>query len=167
MRLKKCCITWTWLSDMYLTSPNELSYLCRKYGHSVGFANGCFDVLHDGHIYFLKEARKLCDVLFIGLNSDDSIRKLKGDGRPANNFSYRHKALMNTGLMDFIAAFNNEDELAEVIAAVKPNYLIKGEEYRGKPVTGSDEIIGCGGSMIYIPRMGNHSTTSMLASSFR
>lgn len=102
-----------------------------------GFANGCFDGMHDGQKHFLRECAMNCDRLFIAVNSDASVRALKGEGQPKNRYDVRALEVLNVvGLKAMIQGFNTEEELFRLIEHFKPDILFKGEDYVGKTVTG-------------------------------
>ncbi len=103
----------------------------------VGFANGCFDLLHEGHRHLLTEAHLQCDRLLIGLNTDESVRALKGVGRPIWDEDRRIGALCQFG-EDYPFMIASDEHLYATIKALKPHIIFKGSDYRGKPVTGSD-----------------------------
>lgn len=139
--------------------------LCRivqKMGMTIGFANGCFDMLHDGHLHLLKSALKYCDVLFVGVNSDKSIKDLKGDSRPIKTIKERIADLEATDLCDGILVFETEEDLLELISEVRPDYLVKGADYRGKQITGEGQVRANGGVVIFVPLLPGVSTTALL-----
>ena len=103
--------------------------------YNIGFTNGCFDILHPGHIDFLKKCKKKCELLIVGLNSDSSVKKLKGINRPIINQKFRSYQLMNLRVVDLVIIFNQNNPL-ELIKFIKPDILFKGSEYK------KDEIIG-------------------------
>jgi D-beta-D-heptose 7-phosphate kinase/D-beta-D-heptose 1-phosphate adenosyltransferase len=103
----------------------------------IVFTNGCFDILHSGHVKYLKEAKSFGDILVLGLNSDDSVKRLKGESRPVNEFSDRAEVLAGLEAVDFIVGFE-DDTPYKLIKAIKPNVLVKGGDYEGKEVIGSD-----------------------------
>lgn len=99
----------------------------------TGFANGCFDGLHEGHKNFLRECRKHCDVLYVAINSDESIRRMKG-GEPLQREDIRAQHLLH--FADGVNVFDSELDLFEIMKAIKPDVIFKSEEYQGKTVTG-------------------------------
>ena len=101
------------------------------------FTNGCFDILHSGHVKYLKEAKSFGDILVLGLNSDDSVKRLKGDSRPINTASDRAEVLASLESVDYVVEFD-DDTPYELIKAIKPDVLVKGGDYEGKEVVGSD-----------------------------
>lgn len=106
---------------------------CKFY--NIGFTNGCFDIIHPGHIDFLKKCKKQCEFLIIGLNSDDSVRKIKGANRPVINQKFRSLQLINLNTVDLVIIFNQKDPL-ELIKFVKPDILFKGSEYKKNEIMG-------------------------------
>lgn len=131
----------------------------RDAGHSIGFTNGCFDLLHDGHILTLKTAKSLCDRLIVGINSDDSIRKLKGDGRPIQNASVRKAVLEALQFVDLVIEFSDPTPIA-LIEKICPNFLIKGGDYAGTEVVGASFVESYGGSIVFANFVNGASTTS-------
>ena len=107
-------------------------------GKKVVFTNGCFDILHVGHVRYLSEARALGDALVVGLNSDSSVRRLK-PGRPVNPEGHRAEVLAALGAVDFVTIFS-EDTPYELIAAVKPDVLVKGGDWKKEDIVGSDLV---------------------------
>ena len=112
-------------------------YQLKRENFKVVFTNGCFDILHLGHIDYLHKARNLGDLLIVGLNSDDSIRRLKGASRPINNQKDRIAMLCALECVDFVVIFN-EDTPRELIAKIRPNLLVKGADYKDKEVVGRE-----------------------------
>ena len=109
----------------------------KKRGFTIGVANGCFDMLHPGHKKLIKEAKKLSDKLIILLNSDKSIKKLKGKNRPIENIIIRKKKIYSLKEVDEIIVFKEETPL-NIIKKIKPNYLFKGDEYKIHEISGKD-----------------------------
>lgn len=124
----------------------------------VGFTNGCFDLLHEGHLYFLKECRRYCDTLTVGLNGDFSVRLLKGEGRPIQPFKKRQSALLRLPSVSYVGMFDGEDALRSLIESVKPDIIFKGSDYEGKEVVGSDLA-----RVVLIPRLEGYSTSAEIA----
>ena len=115
----------------------EFLQTLKSQGSKVVFTNGCFDILHFGHISYLSKARELGDLLIIGLNSDDSIKRLKGANRPINSQSDRTALLCALECVDFVLIFN-EDTPLNLISQIKPDILVKGADYVGKEIVGSE-----------------------------
>ena len=108
----------------------------KREGRKVAFTNGCFDLLHIGHLELLEHARKLGDILIVGLNSDDSVRRLKGPQRPINTQLDRARILAALEVVDYVVIFN-EDTPLELIQTIKPDFLIKGGDYSPDTIVGS------------------------------
>jgi len=129
--------------------------------HTMVFTNGCFDILHRGHIYYLSRARALGDLLVIGLNTDTSVSKLKGPGRPVNEQQARAEVLGGLAFVDYIILFPEETPL-KLINTLKPDILIKGGDYQKEDIVGYAEVISWGGSVETIPLLEGYSSTSIL-----
>ncbi len=127
----------------------------------VVFTNGCFDVLHRGHIEYLAMAREAGDLLVVGLNSDDSVRRLKGTGRPVNPQTDRALVLAALASTDFITTFDQDTPL-ELIRALLPDVLVKGGDYRAEDIVGATEVVDAGGEILIAPLVAGRSTTSLL-----
>lgn len=133
----------------------------RRRGRRVGFTNGCFDLLHPGHISLLDQARKACDTLIVGLNSDDSVRRLKGPNRPAQTEISRASVLASLSSVDMVVIFS-EDTPLDLINALKPEILVKGQDYAIENVVGAKEVQSWGGKVILADILDGHSTTETL-----
>jgi D-glycero-beta-D-manno-heptose 1-phosphate adenylyltransferase len=133
----------------------------KRNGKRVVFTNGCFDLLHPGHIHSLEAARALGDVLIIGLNSDDSVRTLKGPGRPVIPAEERAEILASLECVDAVVIF---DELTpqRVIAALLPDVLVKGGDWPGDQIVGREEVEAAGGKVVLIDVLPGYSTTEIL-----
>ncbi len=133
----------------------------KKKGKKIVFTNGCFDLLHPGHIYYLKEAKKKGDILILGLNSDSSVRKLKGKGRPLISEKGRAEILAHLEFIDYIFIF---DELtpAKAIRVISPDVLIKGGDYKKEEVIGGKFVVEKGGKVVIIPFLKGYSTTGLI-----
>jgi D-beta-D-heptose 7-phosphate kinase/D-beta-D-heptose 1-phosphate adenosyltransferase len=119
-----------------IVSLDELTNSLKR-DKKVVFTNGCFDILHSGHVRYLKEAKSFGDILIIGLNGDDSIKRLKGSSRPINGFNDRAEVLASLDMVDFIVKFDS-DTPYDLIKTIKPDILVKGGDYKDKEVVGSD-----------------------------
>jgi len=144
---------------------NELEWLREKKNKKIVFTNGCFDLLHSGHIFLLEEAKKRGDILVVGLNSDDSIRRLKGAGRPVKILSERSKILSSIDVVDFVVAFEN-DTPKELIEFLKPDVLVKGGDYKREEIVGYDIITSYGGDVEIIDFQEGVSTTKLVEKVF-
>jgi D-beta-D-heptose 7-phosphate kinase/D-beta-D-heptose 1-phosphate adenosyltransferase len=133
----------------------------RAAGQSVVFTNGCFDLLHPGHIRLLRQASALGDYLIDGLNSDDSVRRLKGANRPINTEDARAEVLGALECVDAVTLFD-EDTPLELIKAVAPEVLVKGGDYSPEEVVGREEVEAAGGKLVLIPLLEGHSTTQIV-----
>lgn len=134
----------------------------RAQGLKVGFTNGCFDILHKGHVAYLAQARAWCDKLIVGVNSDRSVRALKGDGRPVNDLESRALVLAGLGSVDLVAPFDEETPV-ELIKAARPDVLVKGADYTVEGVVGHDLVQSWGGEVKLAPIVDGYSTTAAIA----
>jgi len=136
--------------------------LRRDRGETVALTNGCFDVLHAGHVDFLKRCRKEASLLVVGLNSDASVRKLeKGDGRPVNKFEHRAQMLSAMECVDYVVGFDEPDPEA-LLRRVRPDVLIKGEDWANKGVKGREIVESYGGHVVLLPLVEGLSTTRLI-----
>lgn len=134
----------------------------RVRGLRVGFTNGCFDILHKGHVAYLAQARNWCDRLIVGLNSDASVRALKGAGRPVNDLESRALVLAGMSCVDLVAPFDAPTPIA-LIEAARPDVLIKGADYSEDQVVGGDMVRSWGGEVRLAPLIEGYSTTAAIA----
>jgi D-beta-D-heptose 7-phosphate kinase/D-beta-D-heptose 1-phosphate adenosyltransferase len=145
----------------------SLAELCRElesrrqHGQQVAFTNGCFDLLHAGHVEYLQTARAQADLLIVGLNGDESVRQLKGPGRPINTLDARLRVLTSLVAVDYVTVFNEATPL-DLIKAIRPDVLIKGADYRKEDVVGADIVEGYGGKVYLAPLRQGYSTTGLL-----
>ncbi len=133
----------------------------RKQGRRIVFTNGCFDILHAGHISYLREARRQGDLLIVGLNSDASIRRIKGQGRPVNHETDRAMVLSELASVDYIVLFS-EDTPIKIIGALKPDVLVKGADYKRSEVVGGDLVERHGGKVVLVSLVAGRSTTNII-----
>ncbi|MEM7662571.1 MAG: D-glycero-beta-D-manno-heptose 1-phosphate adenylyltransferase [Pseudomonadota bacterium] len=136
----------------------------RADGYRIGFTNGCFDLLHPGHLKVLEEAKVRCDRLIVGLNSDGSVKRLKGEGRPVNSESARARVLSGLSAVDGVVLFE-EDTPLELIQAIKPDLLVKGGDYSIDTIVGAEFVLNGGGEVHIVPLLDGHSTTELIARS--
>ena len=134
----------------------------RAQGLRVGFTNGCFDILHRGHITYLTQARAWCDRLIVGLNSDESVKALKGEGRPVNDLESRALVLAGLTPVDLVAPFAEATPI-ELIKAIRPAVLIKGADYTVQTVVGAAEVQSWGGQVKLADIVDGYSTTAAIA----
>lgn len=147
-----------------ITSTAEMVSVRKQWGqlgHKVGFTNGCFDLLHPGHVSLLKFARSHCDKLIVGINSDASVRRLKGESRPVQDQNSRREVLLSLRHVDDVVIFD-EDTPLEIITALKPDLLVKGADYAQKLVVGASFVLSNGGSVELAPITEGQSTTSLV-----
>jgi rfaE bifunctional protein nucleotidyltransferase chain/domain len=143
--------------DSVLTQLRRL----KKRGKTVVFTNGCFDLIHAGHVHLLKQAKSLGDLLVVGLNSDDSVRKLKGGGRPVLKIKERVFILQNLKSVDFVIPFN-EKTPARLIQRIQPDILIKGGDWKKKDIVGCRTVLKNGGEVVSGPYVKGRSTTQII-----
>ncbi len=134
----------------------------KEEGHKVGFTNGCYDLLHPGHLFSIGQTRSFCDRLIIGLNSDASVSASKGPNRPVHDEETRALVLASMQDVDIVVMFW-EDTPHELIKALVPDILVKGKDYEGKLVVGRDIVEAAGGEVILVDMIPGVSTTSTIA----
>jgi len=134
----------------------------RRHGLKIGFTNGCFDLLHPGHVALLGQAKAACDRLVVGLNSDASTRRLKGPRRPIQSQSERAALLASLAAVDLIVLFE-EDTPMELIREIRPQLLVKGDDYRLDEVVGAEFVKSCGGEVLLAKVVPGFSTTATIA----
>ncbi len=133
----------------------------KEHGEKIVFTNGCFDILHKGHIDYLQKAKKLGDILVVGLNSDASVKRLKGEERPINCLADRADMLLALSVVDYVIPFE-EDTPLELIKAIMPDVLVKGGDYTLDNIVGAKEIISNGGEVKVLSFVPGHSTTQII-----
>ena len=144
-----------------LKEAKKHSVMLRKNGKKIVFTNGCFDILHAGHVHYLEQAKELGDELVVGLNSDSSVKTLKGPSRPINNLEQRAKVLSSLRCVDRIVSFADETPI-KLIEEIKPDVLVKGGDYKVKDVVGHKEVRSWGGEVKIIPLVPGLSTTNII-----
>jgi D-beta-D-heptose 7-phosphate kinase / D-beta-D-heptose 1-phosphate adenosyltransferase len=150
-----------------LSSREELAQLCdlyRREGKKVVFTNGCFDILHSGHVSYLNRARQLGDVLILGVNNDESIRRLKGEKRPINPLPDRTQVLAGLKAVDHMIAFGDEsdDTPVSIIRIVKPDIFVKGGDYTRESLPEAETVESFGGEVVLLSLVSDHSTTQII-----
>jgi D-beta-D-heptose 7-phosphate kinase/D-beta-D-heptose 1-phosphate adenosyltransferase len=133
----------------------------RQQGLRIGFTNGCFDILHPGHVKVLTAARGACDRLIVGLNSDASAKRLKGEGRPVQDERARAEVLAALEAVDLVVIFE-QDTPIRLIAQIKPNVLVKGGDYTRDQVVGHEIVEANGGEVLLVDVLPGFSTTSLV-----
>ena len=133
----------------------------RKTNKKIVFTNGCFDLLHKGHRDLIKQSFSFGDILIVGLNSDESVKRLKGEDRPMQNEVERKNALLNTGYVNEVNIFDDDTPL-ELIKLIKPDILVKGGDYTPNEVVGYEEVTNSGGEIKIVPLTPGFSTTSTI-----
>ncbi len=136
-----------------------LASLRRK--KKVVFTNGCFDILHLGHVKYLERARRLGDILVVGLNSDKSVRAIKGKGRPINSERARAMVLASLSFVDYVTIFS-DDTPERLIQKLKPDILVKGADWKSKDIVGADFVRKRGGRVARVSFVKGYSTTSAI-----
>ncbi len=131
----------------------------KEQGLRVVFTNGCFDLLHYGHIHYLAQAREQGGRLVVGLNGDASVRRLKGPNRPINDEPTRQLLLAAMECVDLVVAFG-QDTPFELISLLLPDVLVKGGDYRPEDIVGADVVMAAGGEVRILPYIGGYSTSS-------
>jgi D-beta-D-heptose 7-phosphate kinase/D-beta-D-heptose 1-phosphate adenosyltransferase len=133
----------------------------RLIGKTISFTNGCFDILHEGHIASLTEAASHADLLIVGLNADASVKRLKGESRPINNENSRALILASLSMVDAVVIFS-EDTPRDLIVTIKPDFLVKGGDYKVEDIAGAKEVLEAGGKVIINPIVEGFSTTGLI-----
>ncbi|MFA7326089.1 MAG: D-glycero-beta-D-manno-heptose 1-phosphate adenylyltransferase [Candidatus Kapaibacterium sp.] len=139
----------------------ELSERLKSDGKTIVFTNGCFDILHSGHVFYLQKAKQQGDILILGLNSDASVRRLKGEKRPINTENDRAIVISELKSIDYVVIFE-EDTPQEIISLIVPDILVKGGDYKKEDVVGKDIVESNGGEVVIIPFVDGKSTTSII-----
>jgi len=133
----------------------------RKSGKQIVFTNGCFDILHVGHVRYLTAARSEGDVLVVGLNSDASVKSIKPDNRPIVSQEQRAEVLAGLGVVDFITIFDESDPMP-LIRAIKPDILVKGADWKEKEIVGADVVKAYGGKVVRVEVVPGISTSRIV-----
>ena len=142
-------------------SEKTQSFLEKNKNKKIVFTNGCFDILHAGHVSYLNEAKSLGDLLIVGLNSDASVKRLKGDSRPINNEAERKFLLENLKAVDCVEIFEDDTPL-ELIKSVRPSLLVKGGDWQISQIVGSDFVLANGGEVKSLKFVEGLSTTGTI-----
>ncbi len=148
---------------MFNLSSSTKEFLANNKGKKIVFTNGCFDILHSGHVAYLNEAKKQGDLLVVGLNSDDSIKRLKGPTRPINKEKDRKYLLENLRCIDCVEIFT-EDTPYDLVRAIEPNVLVKGGDWQVEQIVGHDIVLANGGEVKSLLFVEGYSTTNIISS---
>lgn len=144
-----------------ISSLEEYCREIRLKNKKIVFTNGCFDILHPGHIHILSKAKSLGDILVVGLNSDLSVKKLKGDKRPLVSEDDRSRVLLSLRFVDYVIIFNELTPL-KVIEKIKPDFLVKGGDYNENDIVGSDFVKAYGGQVEIIKFLDGYSSSNYI-----
>ena len=152
--------------EKYISIHNLIKSIndIRKKNMLIGFTNGCFDLLHSGHIHLLNNAKIACDYLIVAVNSDLSVKSIKGESRPIQKQQIRIDNLSNLSCIDAIISFEDDTPLG-IIKILMPDILFKGSDYQKNEVVGSDIIEKNGGKVILIDHLKGYSTTNIIKNS--
>ena len=149
---------------MKLVSKTQLSQILTKLRNekkTIVMTNGCFDIIHPGHVTYLKQSKALGNKLIVAVNSDASVSRLKGPTRPINKLQDRMTVLSALGSVDYVVSFD-EDTPQKLISRVLPNILVKGGDYKVEEIAGHKEVLANGGKVVIIPFVDGCSTTSIV-----
>jgi D-beta-D-heptose 7-phosphate kinase/D-beta-D-heptose 1-phosphate adenosyltransferase len=146
---------------MSMEEAESFAQSLRQKGKKIIFTNGCFDILHAGHVEYLEAAKDLGDKLIVGVNSDQSVKELKGKNRPLNMLEHRAKLLASLRCVDAVVVFGDKTPI-KLISAVKPDILVKGGDYKINEIVGHEEVVKSGGKVMTIPLVKGISTTKII-----
>ena len=152
------------MSNRKIKSPKQLGKIisqCKKKKRKVAFTNGCFDILHPGHISYLKEAKEKSAVLIVALNTDSSVRRIKGPTRPIAKLRDRQRAVAALESVDYVTSFPETTPL-RLISELKPDLLIKGGDWKAKDIVGRKVVAKYGGKAISVKYIKGYSTSSII-----
>lgn len=147
-----------------ITTPDKIGALLeddRREGNTIVFTNGCFDLLHRGHVQTLRFSADQGSVLVVGMNADESVKQIKGDQRPVKDEEDRARLLASFEMVDYVVPFSSETP-RELIRSVRPDVLVKGEDWKGKEVVGQDIVESSGGRVAFAPLIDGYSTTDLI-----
>lgn len=150
--------------QLKIKNPDALSKTLARLkstGKKVVFTNGCFDIMHSGHVKYLETARNLGNILVVGLNSDSSVRSIKGNGRPINGQNDRAAVLAGLGCVDYVTIFADRTP-EKLIRMLKPDILAKGADWKTADIVGADFVTARGGKVARIPFVRGRSTTTLI-----
>ncbi len=144
-----------------LSELKEIIGSFKKQGKKIGFTNGCFDLIHVGHIKYLRAAKKLCDILIVAVNNDKSVKALKGNERPLFPQDERAEILSAFEFIDYVVIFDEPDP-AKTISTLLPDILVKGGDYKIDQIIGRNTVTSHGGKVITIPEVKGKSTSEII-----
>ena len=144
-----------------LEEIKAIAVSARTNGKKVAFTNGCFDLLHRGHVHVLRAARACADLLIVGINSDQSVKHIKGPTRPVLPESDRCELLGAMEMVDFVVLFNEPDP-QNLISAIRPDVLVKGGDWNSEKIIGADIVEEAGGRVVVVPYIKGFSTTEII-----
>ncbi|MCK4401096.1 D-glycero-beta-D-manno-heptose 1-phosphate adenylyltransferase [bacterium] len=144
-----------------LSELKEIIDSLKKQGKKIGFTNGCFDLIHVGHIKYLRAAKKLCDILIVAVNNDKSVKALKGNERPLFPQDERAEILSAFEFIDYVVIFDEPDP-AKTISTLLPDILVKGGDYKIDQIIGRNTVTSHGGKVITIPEVKGKSTSEII-----
>ncbi len=133
----------------------------KQQGKKVVFTNGCFDILHRGHLEILNTSASFGDILVVGINSDSSVKRLKGDHRPVHDEGFRSQMMASLEVVDAVCLFH-EDTPEQLIRQLQPNVLVKGGDYTISQIVGAQEVISHGGEVKIVPLVSGYSTSALI-----
>jgi rfaE bifunctional protein nucleotidyltransferase chain/domain len=145
----------------HLREAKQIVENLKKEGKKIIFTNGCFDILHVGHVRYLNDAKKYGDFLIVGINSDSSVRRIKGKNRPIIDEKARAEVVAGLDSVDMVIIFS-EDTPYELIKTLEPDVLIKGGDWKEEEIVGADIVKGSGGKVLTVPYISGYSTTSII-----
>jgi rfaE bifunctional protein nucleotidyltransferase chain/domain len=145
-----------------LSDLQKMLAVWRLRGYSIAFTNGVFDILHEGHIFSLSQAATECDILIVAVNSDASVKRLKGESRPVNNEQARALILASLAMVDAVILFE-EDTPLELVKAILPDVMVKGGDYLPEQIAGAKEVMENGGRVVINNLIEGVSTTNIIA----
>ncbi len=145
----------------HLREAKQIVEDLKKKGKKIVFTNGCFDILHVGHVRYLNDAKKYGDFLIVGINSDSSVRRIKGENRPIIDEKARAEVVAGLDSVDMVIIFS-EDTPYELIKTLEPDVLIKGGDWKEEEIVGADIVKRSGGKVLTVPYISGYSTTSII-----
>ena len=152
------------LIDQKIMNREQLTEASRAWkaeGKKMVFTNGCFDILHKGHLEILSTSASYGDILVVGMNSDNSVKRLKGEHRPVNDEDFRCRMMASLAIVDAVCLFD-EDTPLQLIQAISPDVLVKGGDYNSSQIVGAEYVIEHGGEVKIVPLVKGYSTSALI-----